>query len=623
LRMLFRNRPIRQKLMAIILGVTGAALLFTCAAFATYEFFSFRRSTVENLAMLGSVIAANSTASLAFDNPADATEILSALRAEKHVTAAVIYTDGGRVFATYPSALDRRAIPRPVLESKDQVTPASVSTFRPIVASGHRLGTLYLEADLGAITERFRLLGTIAVAAIFGALVVAYVLSRKLQRQVSGPVVALAETARVISEQRDFSVRAVRFGDDELGRLTDAFNDMLGQLQERQRALRDSEARLRAVLNSALSAVVLTDDLGRILDWNARAEKMFERGRGEVLGADLATILRPEQDADGSRSGMKRYGAEANSSTAKWPQEMTALRRDGTEFPVEVAINPIVAGGTINFCSFITDITQRKQSEREIQTLNQQLAERIRQQVEKLENANKELESFSYSVSHDLRAPLRHIDGFTSMLTAHLGKQVDEKGKRYLSVINESARRMGRLIDDLLSFSRHGRVELKRTNVKLGDLVEEVRYQLQNEIAGRNIQWNIEPLPEVYGDVSMLRQVLANLLGNAVKYTRNRGEAVITIGSTPSPGREVIIFVRDNGAGFDPKYAGRLFGVFQRLHAESEFEGTGVGLANVQRILHRHGGRVWAEGKVDEGATFYFALPLPPQIAAAALDSGL
>jgi light-regulated signal transduction histidine kinase (bacteriophytochrome) len=219
-------------------------------------------------------------------------------------------------------------------------------------------------------------------------------------------------------------------------------------------------------------------------------------------------------------------------------------------------------------------------------------------------------------VSHDLRAPLRHIDGFASMLTAHLGAQIDDKTKRYVTVINESARRMGRLIDDLLSFSRHGRVELKRTNVRLTDLIDEVRQQLQSETAERNIRWNIEPLPEVYGDVAMLRQVFANLLGNAVKYTRTRSEAVITVGSLPAPGREVIVFVRDNGAGFNPKYAGRLFGVFQRLHSESEFEGTGVGLANVQRILHRHGGRVWAEGKVDEGATFYFALPLRPSESA-------
>ena len=236
---------------------------------------------------------------------------------------------------------------------------------------------------------------------------------------------------------------------------------------------------------------------------------------------------------------------------------------------------------------------------------------------EHLEAANKELEAFSYSVSHDLRAPLRHIDGFSELLGKH-ATTLDEKGRRYLKTISESAKQMGTLIDDLLQFSRIGRAELRKSAISLDQLVKESLTSLKQDMDGRKIVWTIGALPDVHGDPALLRQVFVNLLSNAVKYTRGRDETKIEIGTLPSdraavnggqPPDEVVIFVRDNGAGFDPQYTHKLFGVFQRLHAAHEFEGTGIGLANVQRIIHRHGGRTWAKGKVDEGATFYVALP--------------
>lgn len=604
-----RNTPIRRKLAVIILMTTGAALLFMCASFVTYEYLTFRRTTVRDLSTLGEIIAANSTAALAFDNAADAQQTLAALQAERHVIAAALYTPTGTLFAKYPATLDEKLLPRSADDARQRILPRSLATIQPVMHRGKQLGTLYLESDMKQMEERFRLYGVIALLVVGSSLLVAFLLSQKLQQQISGPILALADTARAVAVRKDYSVRATKHGDDELGLLTDAFNTMLAQIQDRDRAVRESEARLRAVLNSAVNAVVVANDFGRVVDWNACAEKMFGRARGEALGLDLGGIIEPLQPVEGAQ-GMKRFTLDAAGPIASWPVEMAGRRRDGGTFPVEVAISPVMSGGVITFCAFITDITDRKRAEAELQAFNQQLEKRVVERTKQLENANKELEAFSYSVSHDLRAPLRHIDGFTSMLRAHVAGKLDDKGERYLTVITDAARRMGRLIDDLLSFSRNGRTELRRVPVRLNDLVEEVRRQLHNEVAGRTVVWQIARLPEVEGDVAMLHQVFMNLIGNAVKYSRLKTEAVIEIGASQVAEGEAVVFVRDNGAGFNPKYTDRLFGVFQRLHSESEFEGTGVGLANVQRIVHRHGGRVWAEGKVGEGATFYFTLPI-------------
>jgi two-component system sensor histidine kinase/response regulator len=223
--------------------------------------------------------------------------------------------------------------------------------------------------------------------------------------------------------------------------------------------------------------------------------------------------------------------------------------------------------------------------------------------------ANEELEAFSYSVSHDLRAPLRHIMAFVELLQQDAGPSLSEPHLRHLTTISQAAKRMGHLIDDLLAFSRVGRTDLQKTEVDLDQLVQETLGEFQGATKDRNIVLDIHPLPSVWTDRSLLRLVLVNLISNAVKFTGTRAEATIEIGSVPDANGDTVIFIRDNGAGFDPRYAGKLFGVFERLHSHDEFEGTGIGLANVRRIIHRHGGRAWAEGVVDGGATFYFSLP--------------
>jgi PAS domain S-box-containing protein len=283
--------------------------------------------------------------------------------------------------------------------------------------------------------------------------------------------------------------------------------------------------------------------------------------------------------------------------------------RDGRKTPVDAICHLYhVNGRQFVQCNF-RDMTRRMLAEEHSRRLNESLEQRVAARTADLEAANRELEAFTYSVSHDLRSPLRHIMGFVEILEAEAAANLPPHHIQYLHTIAGAAHRMGDLIDDLLAFSRIGRSEMQKTPVALNTLVAEAIDDLRGETLNRLITWKIHELPTLVVDRSLMRQALVNLLSNAIKFTSTRTLAVIEVGTEPSGQGEHIVFVRDNGVGFDPLYARKIFGVFERLHNGNEFEGTGIGLANVQRIIRRHGGRIWAIGKVDAGATFYFSIP--------------
>src|SRR6266404_3069742 len=355
-----------------------------------------------------------------------------------------------------------------------------------------------------------------------------------------------------------------------------------------------------SLLNLTHDTIFVRDMSDVITYWNRGAQELYGWTAEEATGKSAHELLRTAFPAP-----IEEIRAELLSSD-RWDGELEKSRADGTKVVVasrwslrrDQHRRPAAILETNN------DITDRKRRELEISTLNEELGKRTAD----LEAINKELEAFAYSISHDLRAPLRHMVGFTELLQKNAAPLLNEKSQRYVMMVLESAKRMGNLIDDLLAFSRIGRAETHKTMVNLEQLVQDVLNEVRQETDGRKVVWKVGALPAWYGDRAMLRLALVNLISNAVKFTRTRTEAEIEIGCKEQKQNQVVLFVRDNGVGFDMKYVNKLFGVFQRLHPPAAFEGTGIGLATVQRIVHRHGGSVWAEGLVDHGATFYFSL---------------
>lgn len=851
--MRLHNAPIKRRLMLVILITSIMVLALTSVAFVLYEIIASGQELRRSVEVAGRLVAAQSTSALAFDDPDVAFEILDSLKFAEYIEAAALYQTNLDLFAYYPTNAPAADFsPTPPSENPGFRWDRFVLT-ETIMWEGKPRGTLWMQSNLAPIYDRLRLYSLLLAIVMAGSGVMAFLLSQKLQERISQPILELATAARAVSERRDYSVRARKISEDELGVLTDAFNHMLGQIQDRETALQESADRLRlalqasqvgtwdwhiranhinwdefvyrqfglqpgetdptfegflkrvcredrdfvarrvqeamanhsefnaefrvewpdgsthylavrgkaiydehgnpvrmtgvsldisdrkkaeqaraliaAIVESSDDAIVGKDLNGTILSWNAGAERMFGYTPQEIIGRSVNILTSPDRPneeesilekirsgspvehyetvrihRDGSRidvaltvspihnangdtvgvssiarditsrkhdeqilshqaavlreqaqlldlanvlardlngkiilwsAGMEQmYGwmkdeaqgrlshellktefpqpRDAITATlfedGEWSGELVQKRRNGEVIIVASrwVLHRDDAGQPAAILEVNNDISERKLAEEEVRRLNADLERRVHERTAELTEANRELEAFTYSVSHDLRAPLRHIDAFARILQEEFSSAGPDL-RNYVDRIRKGTQTMGRLVDDLLNLSRVGRAQLGWQTVDLNAVLEEVLADLRPELGERNIDWRIGTLPSAECDPGLIKQVFANLLSNAIKYTRPREQAIIEVDCTVQD-NEPVIYVRDNGVGFNIKYAHKLFGVFERLHRAEEFEGTGIGLATVRRIIQKHGGRVWAEAEVDKGAAFYFTL---------------
>ncbi|HMT28819.1 MAG TPA: ATP-binding protein [Bacteroidia bacterium] len=619
--MKLKDTPIRKKLLSVMMITSASVLGLMCIAYIALEYISFRKNLKTNTEILGAVIASNSSAALAFLSVDDANEILNALTAEKHIVAACLYDRNGKLFAKFPKNTNSANFPaKPDSLDSYQFNKSYLEGFQSVFQGDAKLGTLYIRSELNAMYAQLQYFIIVGFLLISGSLIVAYVLSNVLQRSISDPILALEETAKVISNKHDYSVRAVKFGNDEVGALTDAFNIMLTQIQtqnkeivefnqnleqkvrERTADLQHQKDFVETIINSSVDVVAVFDkDLNYIM-LNQRADEMYPIKRKDLIGKNILSVY-PQTKESGMYDALKR--ALNGETVHDISYKSKILNKSFENFYIPLKDNNRTVYGVLAIGHDISNVMEVNDK---LEMLNRELLK-----------SNKDLEQFAYVASHDLQEPLRKIQTFTQILNN--SSDNEEQIKYYIGKINQSAFRMQQLIQDVLNFSRISNSDDAIIPTDLNKIVENLKLDFELLLKEKDAVIICPELPVIQGIPMQLTQLFSNLISNSIKY--NDKQPVIKIlFDYPLFGeiekftklKKSLSYIRiqfeDNGIGFEPKFSEQIFDIFQRLHGKQAYSGTGIGLALCKKIVENHGGLIFAEGMPGEGAKFTIILPI-------------
>lgn len=617
---IMRNMTIRHKLTFVAMTTCVVSLLLAGAAFILWQWNSLHTQMAKNLSTQAEIIADNCKAALTFKDVEDAGGILKALHVQPSVVLGCLYTDSGAIFASYFRDDIATGLALPQLEADGyRFAEGYLTVFKSILLDGEKIGTVCVQSDLRAIREMIKHTVNIVIAVLLCAVLAAYLISSPFQKIISGPILELAEAAKAVSVKKDYSVRAGKHGSDEVGFLTEAFNDMLSQIQKRDRELvgvneqletrvrqRTAELlvaneRLQYLLSSTFAVIYTARPASNyaptyvsenVFQLSGYASDKFSKDGdfwvNHIHPQDRQRVLNelgrlPEQ---GHKAYEYRF-LHANGSYI-WVRDETKLSRDERGRPVEII------GCWI-------DITDRKEAEAALEQVNKNL----QLTVEELSHANLQLHDFAHIIAHDLKAPLRAIGTLAEWLVMDYADKFDEAGKQQVMLLQGRAERMSRLVDGILRYSEVGRLSQQKTEVNLNELVKEAIRQLNPP---ESISITVEnELPVVMCEKAAMMQVFQNLLSNAVKFM-DKPNGEVRIGCSVQDGHWKFS-VKDNGPGIDQKYHTKIFKIFQTLLARDDFESTGIGLSVVKKTVELYGGSIWVESAPGQGSTFYFTFP--------------
>jgi PAS domain S-box-containing protein len=618
--MKLKDVPIQRKLQSVILLTCLTVLLLIVSAYLVLEYYSFRKAELNTVATLGEVIASNSSGALAFDSQKDANEILGALKANPHILAACLYDKSGKIFVTYHVNQVTPEFPAmPQWEKGYRFIDKSIEGYTPVIQENNMLGTLYLKSDLEAMFEQLRHYAAIGLLLLMGSIVVAFFLSRLLQKSISEPILALEQTAKAISENRDYSVRAAQYGNDEVGSLTKAFNRMLTQIQDQNREivsfnqnlekkinerthdLQEQKDFVETIINSSVDLVAVFDRNLNYIMLNKRADDYYPQSREEIIGRNILDVF-PQMTDSSMHKDLKRSLRGEYIHDAKYRSPINKRSFENFYIPLKDKSEKVYGVLVIGH-----DITGIMQANEQLENLNAELIK-----------SNRDLEQFAYVASHDLQEPLRKIQTFVQLMEGNFKDEV--KQRNYHQKIAQAASRMQNLIRDVLSFSRVSKTEEAFTLTDLNKVMENIKSDFELIIREKEAIINYPELPVIQGIPLQLFQLFSNLISNSLKYNVRRpvinisfekpGTSEIQSHSRLNPDRSYLKFVfTDNGIGFEQEFSERIFNVFQRLHGKQTYSGTGIGLAICKKIVENHEGVIYASGVLNEGATFTVILP--------------